>query len=146
MFSWLLVTNLNTLAVILHVHRTWYNITTAACECVEIFCVNLRSIFSMMTSSNGNIFRVTGHLCGQFTGHRWIPRTKASDAEFWCFLWSAPCDASINGWVNNGEAGDLICHHAHYDVIVMSKIFNKNPQRLWWRRCGGFSFVSSKSD
>ena len=22
--------------------------------------------------------------------HRWIPRTKASDAELWCFLWSAP--------------------------------------------------------
>ena len=43
----------------------------------------------MMTSSNGNIFRVTGHLCGEFTGHRWIPRTKASDAELWCFLWSA---------------------------------------------------------
>ena len=36
------------------------------------------------------IFRVTGHLCGEFTGHRWIPRTKASDAELWCFLWSAP--------------------------------------------------------
>ena len=34
-----------------------------------------------MTSSNGNIFRVTGHLCGEFTGLRWIPRTKASDAE-----------------------------------------------------------------
>ena len=43
----------------------------------------------MMTSSNGNIFRVTGHLCGEFTGTRWIPRTKASDAELWCFLWSA---------------------------------------------------------
>ena len=27
----------------------------------------------MMTSSNGNIFRVTGHLCGEFTGPRvWI--------------------------------------------------------------------------
>ena len=39
----------------------------------------------MMTSSNGNIFRVTGHLCGEFTGPRWIPRTKASDAELWCF-------------------------------------------------------------
>ena len=38
---------------------------------------------------NGNIFRVTGHLFGEFTGPRWIPRTKASDAEFWCFLWSA---------------------------------------------------------
>ena len=35
-------------------------------------------------------FRVTGHLCGEFTGPRWIPRTKASDAELWCFLWSAP--------------------------------------------------------
>ena len=45
--------------------------------------------FSMMTSSNGNIFRVTGHLCGEFTGPRWIPRTRASDAELWCFLWSA---------------------------------------------------------
>ena len=44
----------------------------------------------MMTSSNGNIFRVTGHLCGEFTGPRWIPRTKASDAELCCFHWSAP--------------------------------------------------------
>ena len=35
----------------------------------------------MMTSWNGNIFRVTGHLCGEFTGHRWSPHTKASDAE-----------------------------------------------------------------
>ena len=25
----------------------------------------------------------------------------------------------INGWVNNGEAGDLRRHQAHYDVIVM---------------------------
>ena len=39
-----------------------------------------------MTSSNGNIFRVTGHLCGEFTGDRWIPRTKASDAELSFFL------------------------------------------------------------
>ena len=40
----------------------------------------------MMTSSNGNIFRVTGHLCGEFTGPRWIPHTKASDAELWCWV------------------------------------------------------------
>ena len=45
---------------------------------------------NMMTSSNGNIFRATGHLCGEFTGPRWIPHTKASDAELWCLLWSAP--------------------------------------------------------
>ena len=30
---------------------------------------------------------VTGHLCGDFTRYRWIPRTKASDAKLWCFLW-----------------------------------------------------------
>ena len=30
----------------------------------------------MMTSSNGNIFRVTGPLCGEFTGHWWIPHHK----------------------------------------------------------------------
>ena len=46
--------------------------------------------FNMMTSSNGNIFRVTGHLSGEFTSGRWTPRTKASDAELWCFLWCVP--------------------------------------------------------
>ena len=56
----------------------------------------------MMTSSNGNIFHVTGLLCGEFTGHRWIPCTKASDVELWCFLWSA---AWINGCVNTDEWG-----------------------------------------
>ena len=40
----------------------------------------------MMTSSNGNFFRVTGHLCGEFTGTRWVPCTKASDAEFDVFF------------------------------------------------------------
>ena len=39
----------------------------------------------MITSLNGNIFRVSGHLRGEFTGSRWIPLTKASDAELWCF-------------------------------------------------------------
>ena len=41
-------------------------------------------------------------LCGEFTGHRWIPRTKASDRELWCFLLSTP---DKNGWVNNRDAG-----------------------------------------
>ena len=34
-----------------------------------------------MTSSNGNIFRVTGPLCGEITGLRWIPHTEINDAE-----------------------------------------------------------------
>ena len=42
----------------------------------------------MMTSSNGKIVRFIGHLCREFTGDRWTPSTKASDAELWCFLWS----------------------------------------------------------
>ena len=66
------------------------------------------SLSSMMTSSNGNIFRVTGHLWRVFTGCRWIPGTKASDAELW-----------RNGWVNNHEAGYLRRHCTHYDVAVM---------------------------
>ena len=85
------------------------------------------SIFIMVTSSNGNIFRVTGPLCGEFTGHQWIPRTKASDAELWCFLWSAPW---INGSVNNREAGNLRRHRAHYDVIVMG-----DWPTPWYLRC-----------
>ena len=55
----------------------------------SLLTVLLETQFIMMTSSNGNIFRVTGHLGGEFTGPRWIPHTKASDAELWCFLWSA---------------------------------------------------------
>ena len=44
-------------------------------------------IFHIMTSSNGNISRVTGALWGESTGHRWIPLTEASNAEIWCFLY-----------------------------------------------------------
>ena len=57
--------------------------------------------------------------CVELTGHQWIPRTKANDAELWCFLWSPP---EINGWVNNRQVGDLRRHRAHYDVIVEVQI------------------------
>ena len=59
----------------------------------------------MMTSWNGNIFRVTGHLCGEFTG---------------ALMFSLIC-IWINGWVNNREAGDLRRYRAHYDAIVMKR-------------------------
>ena len=70
----------------------------------------------MMTSSNGNIFRVTGHLCREFTGYWWIPRHKVQ----WpgALMFSLIC-VWINGWVNNREAGDLRRHLAHYDVTVI---------------------------
>ena len=69
----------------------------------------------MMTSSNGNIFRVTGHLCGEFTGPGDFPAQRPvvwSFDVFFDLFW-------INGWVNNLGAGDLRCYHAHYDVIVL---------------------------
>ena len=60
------------------------------CVVLSISTISWPGNVSMMTSSNGNIFRVTGLLCWEFTGHRWIPCTKDSDAELWCFLWTAP--------------------------------------------------------
>ena len=40
----------------------------------------------MMTSPNGNIFRVTGHLCGEFTGPRWIPTQRPVTRSFDVFF------------------------------------------------------------
>ena len=72
---------------------------------------------NMMTSSNGNIFRVTGLSAGnspfpgEFPAQR--PVTRSIDVFFFICAW-------IKAWVNNDEAGDLRRHHAHYDVIVMN--------------------------
>ena len=69
-----------------------------------------------MTSSNGNIFRVTGHLCGEFTGHRRITRTQRPVTR----SFDAFVDVRLNKWFsNNGKTGDLKRHRAHYDVRVM---------------------------
>ena len=53
---------------------------------ILIVITSLVSTVNMLTSSNGNIFRITGAFCGEFTGHRWIPLAKASDAELGYFL------------------------------------------------------------
>ena len=67
------------------------------------------------TSSNGNIFHVSGPckwnspVTGEFPSQR--PVTQSLIFSLIC-TW-------INSWVNNREAGDLRRHHAHYDVTVM---------------------------
>ena len=61
----------------------------------------------------------------------------------WCgaLMFSLIC-AWINCWVNNGEAGDLRCHHTHYDITVMgthpssiiawnTKGFRKGHHKTW---------------
>ena len=42
--------------------------------------------FVMMTSSNGNIFRVTGHLCGEFTGPGEFPAQRPVTRSFDVFF------------------------------------------------------------
>ena len=72
----------------------WFSTKALGCCCTICFsaailhCLGNPSVLPviMMTSSNENIFLVTGPLCGVFTGHRWMLCTKASDAEFWYFF------------------------------------------------------------
>ena len=39
-----------------------------------------------MTQSNWNIFRVTGLLRGEFTGHRWIPTQRPVTRSFGAYF------------------------------------------------------------
>ena len=82
----------------------------------ECFTLHFRKVNNMMTSSNGNIFRVTGPLCGEFTGHGDFPAQRPVTRSF---DFSKIC-AWIDGCVNNREAGGLRRNRAHYDVIVMN--------------------------
>ena len=79
----------------------------------------------MMMSSNGNIFRVTGPLCGEFSDGEFTDRSLVNSPHKgqWCgaLIFALICTPT-NDWVNNREAGDLRYHHAHYDVTVMSII------------------------
>ena len=93
-----------------HKRHVWWQKHLPACisdGCIHVYSEHTGSINFQVTLSTSSEwcdgiklrsvayfiwllqFRVTGHLCGEFTGHRWIPRTMASDAELWCFLWSA---------------------------------------------------------
>ena len=94
---------------------TIFNFQCHSRERVEL--TGLISIGFMMTSSNGNIFRVTGHLCRIYRS-----TVNSPHKGQWCgsLIFSLKY-AWIDGWVNSREAGDLRRHHAHYDVTVMLK-------------------------
>ena len=70
----------------------------------------------MMTSSNGNFFRVTGPF---FHKGRWLGALMFSLICTW-----------TNSWANYRAAGDLRRHRAHYDVIVMESCF-ENGSSNW---------------
>ena len=101
---------------------------------ISVYTPETKHSASMMTSSYGIIFRVTGPVCGEFTGQRWIPLAKASDAELWS---------------NHRDACNLRRRRAHYDVTVMklcgyfmgctTKAVTKYLRAmtlimLWWRQ------------
>ena len=68
----------------------------------------------MMTSSNGNIFRVTGPLCGGFTGHPWIPAQRPVTRSFDVFF-----GLRLNKWLSKQLWGWWF----------------EAPSRSLWRHC-----------
>ena len=102
-----------------------------------------------MTSSNGNIFRVTGHLCGEFTGHRWIPRTSVQSVFFSGFAknvvhWLGPGNA-YTWWRHQMEtfsallaifAGNSPVNSPHKGqwrgALMFSLSLNKRLGKQWW--------------
>ena len=86
-----------------------------------------------MKSSNGNIFRVTDPLRGEFTGHQWIPPTKASEAELWYIFYlllNKLLSKQSWGWWFETPSCSLLCHCNedvyncyHHDDIIKWKHF-----------------------
>ena len=85
-------------------------VTLKSCDKSRIWLYN----WYMMTSSNGNIFLVTGHFCGEFTGDK--GQWRGALMFYLICTW-------INGCINNREAGDLRRHRAHYDVAAMTILY-----------------------
>ena len=97
----------------------------------------------MMTSSNENIFRVIGHLCGEFTGHRWIPRrpvTRSFDVFFhlslnerlskqwWFETPLCPLWRHFNGELNPGIPYllDYVCEYVSIGPMYIVFVFGIN--------------------
>ena len=73
---------------------------------------------------------------GEFPAQR--PVTRSFDVFFMC--------VEIKCWVNNHEAGDLRCHRAHYDVIVMLwRLVQLPVSQLAMARVTAFAILSRPS-
>ena len=87
---------------------SWQKVPQKTIDVVTYPCPNMKQTqwkwhHDMMTSSNGNIFRVTGPHKGQWRG---------------ALMFSLIC-AWTNGKANNRDASALSRHRAHYDVTVI---------------------------
>ena len=84
-----------------------------------IFCVIYDRFWAQtfhwnMTSSNGDIFHITGDLWGESTGERWIPLTKVTNAKLWFFY--LPLQ-TVEQTIETPVIWDAI----HYGFIVMKQ-------------------------
>ena len=79
-----------------------------------------------MTSSNGNIFRVTG-LCA---GNSPVAAESPTKGQWRGALMFSLICAQINGWVNNCEAVGLRRHRTHYDAIVLSFMLKRDSRQI----------------
>ena len=61
---------------------------------------------------------------------RWIPHTKASYAELWCFFFICVWKSD---WVNSREADDLRRYRCRYDVLVMYGLDTIWALVEWWK-------------
>ena len=80
-----------------------------------------------MTSSNWTFCVLPAICAGNSPVHGEFPHKGQWRGAL---MFSLIC-ARINGWVNNREAGDLIRHRAHYDVIVMDDMTWKRFSHYW---------------
>ena len=86
----------------------------------EFPCIfELNHTVTMMTSSNGNILRVTSPL-SVCAGNSPVPVNSRHKCQWRGALMFSFICVWMNDWVNNREAGDLRRHRGHYDVNVMT--------------------------
>ena len=110
-------------------------------EWLYIFGSYILSRYRMMTSSNGNIYRVTGPLCGNSPITREFPSQRPVMQSFNVLF---DLHLKKNGWVNNWDAGGLRRHCAHYDVTIMAFITQTDTRCSFYIPYGLYDISSPK--
>ena len=106
-------------------------------------CIRIFEIFIMMTSSNGNIFRVTGAFCGEFTGPGEFPAQRPVTRSFDVFF-DLPLNERLSkqswGWWFETPYRPLWRHRnvlnsinfpSSISQVWMSKILSQHWFRQW---------------
>ena len=92
-------------------NTNWFVILLLYIERDTYWNSSLRTHIIMMTSSNGNIFRVTG-----VQEMHWSPVNSPHKGQWRRVLMFSLICAWTNGWICNRDASHLRRHRAHYDV------------------------------